>query len=205
MIPEKQIMTGDVDKFRTYEFNQSEILTMMGGTVKGTAAAKGICQELCWKWMKRMRTKTDKYSTSKGRMDALWKDSTVNKAIDRHNKATQLSVPQDFYNIPKNNYQSKWGYDKGMIDNWRLKGGGLFISVACPKYKNEKHAISFYTPASITNTAVFFFDPNEGEYQLKFGDFYKFLPDFLENKYWAKISDIVEIVVYGDPKQVGKG
>ena len=100
-----------VDDFRKYDFNQSEILNMMQGTVKGTSAAKGVCQELCWKWMKRMRNKANTYSTAKGRMEALWKDSTVNKAIARHNQATLMSVPQDFYNIPKNNSQSKWGYD----------------------------------------------------------------------------------------------
>ncbi|MBC7939438.1 MAG: hypothetical protein H7Z19_06675 [Chitinophagaceae bacterium] len=193
-----------VDAFRKYEFNQSEILGMMQGVVKGTPAAAGICQELCWKWMKRMRTKADKYGTPKDRMEALWKEATVSKAIARHNGANQLSVPQDFYNIEKNNWQQKWGYDKKMEDQWRTKGGGLFISVTCPRYNDGKHAISFYTPPSILASKVFFFDPNEGEYEMNFSKYYTFLPEFLSEKYNAKVSNIVEIVAYGSPGQVGK-
>lgn len=185
-----------VDDLRTETFSQSEILGMKKAEVTGTSAEKGVCQELCWKWMKRLKTKSNKYSTATDRMNALWKDATVDKAIDRHNSATQLSVPQQFYNIPKDQYQFAFKYDDDMISKWQLKGGGMFYSVFCPKYNNEKHAIAAWLSPNPLNPSLLFFDPNEGEYKMGAGRFYGFFADFLKEKYNADKSNVAEIVYY---------
>lgn len=187
------------DDFRTVVFSQSEILGIKKNSVQGTEAAGGICQELCWKWMKRLHTKPLAYGTPANRMNGLWKESTVDKAIERHNAASLLSVPQTSYNIPRNAWIQRWGYDRPMVNQWCITGGGLFLAVECPRYQNRKHAISFFTSADGPSFRLLFFDPNRGEYEMGFSRFYKFLPEFLGEHYDAAVDHIVETVVYRIP------
>lgn len=192
-----------VDDFKKCAFKQSEVLSMKADAVKGTSAAKGICQELCWKWMKRMHTKLGKYGTPDGRMNALWNEQTVDKAISRHNDpALMKHGPQSGYGIGKQNHARQWGYDKELVSRWHHKGGGLSISFRYANEDNVLHAIAFYTPSDTAVTKIFFFDSNHGEYEISSGMFYKFLPDFLMEKYGSSMSDIVETFVYGDPGQL---
>ncbi|MFG6464077.1 hypothetical protein ACG04Q_21070 [Roseateles sp. DXS20W] len=192
-----------LDDFKKYEFKQSEVLFIKEREVAGTSAAKGICQELCWKWMKRMHTKLGKYGTPKDRMNALWKESTVDKAIDHHNNpALMKSGAQSGYGIQKGNYARAWGYDMGLVNRWHQKRGGLFISFRYVNDDNVLHAIAFYSPANTLATTLFFFDSNQGEYEISLGMFHKFLPDYLKEKYGSSMSDIVEVFVYGEPDQL---
>lgn len=190
-----------VDDFKKCAFKQSDVLSVRN--VKNTSAEKGICQELCWKWMKRMHTKLGKYGTPEKRMEALWNMSTVDKAIGHHNNpALMKHGAQSGYGIEKTNYAWQWGYGRSLVSRWHHKGGGLFISFKYANSDNVLHSIAFYAPADTSATELFFFDSNQGEYQISPGMFYKFLPDYLKEKYGSSMSDITETFVYGEPEQL---
>jgi hypothetical protein len=189
----------DVDYYRKAPFKQSDLL-LLAPSLKmdlGTAKA-GICEELTWKWLKRISTKRHKYINPKARMDAFVQESTFVKAVERHKSntfdtAAAYRIGSVRYGFPSNEPNS---YEKA-FQRLRLSGGGLFISFTCPNYHDGKHSIGIYiapTPGiRLLNPNVHVFDANEGEYELKYGYLSIWLPTFLQEKYGAIIPrDILE-------------
>jgi hypothetical protein len=194
-----------VDDFKKEGFDQSEILGMRRFSDPGfaqTHANNGICQELCWKWMKRLKTKANVCSTPKQRMSALWKDKTVDKAVLRHNQlhAALTLYSHRLYGIPDPEVRSRFRYDQDFFEKWMLGAGGLFIAFRSPKHRHEKHAISAYSrkiTVQTLNPPILFFDSNHGEYETKGGYiFAHFFKEFLEEKYSATSGDIDELAIY---------
>jgi hypothetical protein len=195
-----------VDDFRKEEFDQSDILGMRrfsDPAFAQTHANAGICQELCWKWMKRLKTKTNVYATPKQRMAALWKDNTVDKAVNRHNQlhaSFGALYSHRLYGIPDPEVKSRFKYDADFFEKWMLGAGGLFIAFRSPRHRHEKHAISAYShkiTAHALNPPILFFDSNHGEYETKGGYiFTHFFKAFLEEKYSATSGDIDELAIY---------
>ena len=195
-----------VDDKLTAKFDQGEILNLYRITdpnFKTTSADAGICQELAWKWMKRLNTKVAKYHSPELRMEALNKFETADKAVTHHNNYTPLTYVFSNYNIPRAAVKSHFHYDKNMLNSWALQGGGLYLSLKIPNRNDEKHAVAaFSRPVSRTepNPPVFFFDPNHGEYKAPGSSaaFMKFLTDFFKEKYATEpLGNIMEMAHYG--------
>ena len=193
----------DLLQYQTAPFKQREIINMgelLKCSAKDTAADNGVCQELAWKWLKRLSTKSDKYGTPKARMDAFWKESTITKAINRHNQsaANQLISPHKLYGLE--GVQINFSYRRDVVSRWRMNGGGLFYSFSCPKYNNGKHAIAAYIPKvpgqRLINVEILTFDPNLGEFKMKAGVFPIWLRLLLKEEYEATEDNIMEVDYY---------
>ncbi|TQV68085.1 hypothetical protein FKG94_24235 [Exilibacterium tricleocarpae] len=136
-----------IDLYLKQPFKQNELIAMglmLDKRFLDTPAHKGICQELCWKWLKRLSSKAATYDSPKKRMDAFWKEQTLLKAMSRHNTAANnvLIYPHTTYTL--NNVQCNFSYRRDIQSRWRIKGGGLYFSFRCPNYNNEKHSIAAY-------------------------------------------------------------
>lgn len=193
----------DLMKFRKMAFDQSWILNQKRSEgVDLGRAGEGICQELCWKWLKRFHQKSTLYPTPLARLTALFKERTINKAIERHNSATYADYIEEKYKISRYEVFHRQGYSETEMNAFRLHGGGVFFSFICPRYRTErdpnpKHAIAFYMlprpPGSrLLNPLVYVFDPNFGEFEMKFGEFSMWLRLFLQEKYGATLENVAE-------------
>jgi hypothetical protein len=189
----------NVDSYLQASFKQSDLLKLASFLkIELGRAESGICEELTWKWLKRISTKRHKYAKPKDRMDGFVNESTFGKAVELHksnplDKAAAYHMGPVSFGFPASNPGT---YEKA-FQRLRLHGGGLFLSFSCPKYENGKHSIGIYiipTPGlRLINPSVHVFDANEGEYELKYGYFLIWFPVFLQEKYGSEIArDILE-------------
>lgn len=183
----------NVDYYRKAPFKQSDLLKLAPFLkIELGKAESGICEELSWKWLKRISTKRHQYTDPAARMDAFLKESTFGKAVERHkanffDTAAAYKVGPVRHGFPRSNPGT---YEKA-FQQLRLHGGGVFLSFTCPKFEDGKHSIAIYiipTPGTrLLNPNVHVFDANEGEYELKYGYLAIWLPVFLQEKYGAII------------------
>lgn len=165
------------------------------------SAATGVCQELCWKWIKRMHRKRNIYNNPILRMGVLLRDSTITKAVTRHQYMTAhpLAFLEERYGISRTLVDHRLNYSFDSMKKFRLHGGGMYLAFTCPNYNNEKHSIAFYMVPStqsglrMIQTRVQVFDANEGEFDMTFGVFSIWLPKFMQEKYGATINDVCEM------------
>mgnify|MGYP001612957901 CR=1 FL=1 len=155
-----------------------------------TQAMAGVCQELCWKWLKRLKRQPLLYSNADTRMNAFFdKQKTIVKAMDRHNhQAKNLHrYPFEYYGFLKSEVNTI-GLDKHKtIENWQKEGGGIFIMFLMSD-GNLSHAIAAYKfpnngASGWHRKKVLCFDPNYGEYEINPGDINGWLRTLLVEKY----------------------
>ncbi|MBV1858764.1 MAG: hypothetical protein KUG77_10160 [Nannocystaceae bacterium] len=187
----------NVDDYLTAPFKQSWILKeaiKAKPSLNGTNASQGICQELCWKWLKRISAKPVKYDSPISRMGSLTLDKTVDNAIARHNTANLLTHTHEQYHLE--NVECYFGYRREVQSKWRVRGGGLYFSFTCPRYGGGKHAIAAYIPRvpgrRQTHSAALAFEPNKGEFNMNAGMFPIWLRETLRS-YGGTEKNITEI------------
>ncbi|MGH1345920.1 MAG: hypothetical protein ACRBN8_30430 [Nannocystales bacterium] len=187
----------NLDKYLTAPFNQSGVLRKAVETdpsLKGTHASKGICQELCWKWLKRLSTQAVRYDSPEARMDSLALERTVGKAMDRHNGADLMTFTHKQYKLE--GVDCYLSYRRDVQSKWRVKGGGLYFAFTCPRYGNGKHAVAAYLfrveGQRQTRSSVLVFEPNRGEFKMEAGMFPIWLRETLRS-YGGTEEDVREI------------
>lgn len=185
------------DEYLTASFSQSLVLraaTKTDPRLKDTPASNGICQELCWKWLKRLSAKPMQYDSPMARMDSLALERTVGKAVERHNVANLLTYTHKQYGLE--GVDCYLSYQRSVQSKWRIKGGGLYFAFTCPRYGGEKHAIAAYmfrAPGRRqTQSAALVFEPNRGEFKMVAGVFPIWLREILRS-YGGTEENIVEI------------
>lgn len=187
----------NLDKYLTARFDQSWVLgeaIEAEPSLEGTKASEGICQELCWKWLKRLSTRPVRYDTPVSRMGSLTLDKTVGKAIERHNAANLLTYTHKQYRLK--NVECYFDYRRSVQSKWRIEGGGLYFSFTCPRLGGGKHAIAAYmfrTPGRRqTQSSALVFEPNRGEFEMDAGIFPIWLRETLRG-YGGTEENVVEI------------
>lgn len=165
------------------------------------SAATGVCQELCWKWIKRMHRKRTIYNTPFIRMGLFLHDPTITKAVTHHQYMSghPMAFLEERYGISRTVVDHRYSYSFDAMKTFRLHGGGMYLAFTCPNYNHQKHSIAFYMVPStqsgvkMTQTRVQVFDANEGEFDMTFGVFSLWLPKFIHEKYGATINDVREM------------